>query len=118
MIFYEAPHRLLDTLNSIIKVLGDRDVYLARELTKKFEEHYYMKASELLTKANLKGEMVLIVKGYEEDLLEEQDRFKLIEEQIKLGLKTNAAIKEVANMLKLDKKELYKEYVAYKTQQE
>lgn len=118
LIFYEAPHRLLDTLNSIIKVLGDRDVYLARELTKKFEEHYYMKASELLTKANLKGEMVLIVKGYEEDLPEEQDRFKLIEEQIKLGLKTNAAIKEVANMLKLDKKELYKEYVAYKTQQE
>ena len=42
------------------------------------------------------------------------DWFKLIDEQIKLGLKTNEAIKEVSKMLNIDKKELYKEYVKYK----
>lgn len=115
LIFYEAPHRLKDTLNSILKVLGDRDIYLGRELTKKFEEHYYLKTSELLKIADtLKGEMVLIVKGYEDDTFDEADRFKLIDEQISLGLKANEAIKEVAKMLNTNKKELYKEYLEYK----
>ena len=115
LIFYEAPHRLKDTLESILKVLGDRDCYLARELTKKFEEHYYLKVSSLLKECtNLKGEMVLIIKGYQEEKIT-ADKFSLIEEQIKLGLKANAAIKEVAAMLNIDKKELYKDYIAYKS---
>ncbi len=118
LIFYEAPHRLQDTIKSIIEVLGDREIYLARELTKKFEEHIYAKASELLEDIpNLKGEMVLIVKGYEEEKID-TDKFTLINEQIKLGLKANDAIKEVAKMLNIDKKELYKEYINYKQQNE
>ena len=115
LIFYEAPHRLKDTLESILAVLGDRDIYIARELTKKYEEHYYTKVSELLANfQEFRGELVLIVKGYLEEGYNIEERFKLIDEQIKLGLKTNEAIKEVSKMLNIDKKELYKEYVKYK----
>ena len=38
MIFYEAPHRIIDTLESMLKILGNRKICIARELTKKFEE--------------------------------------------------------------------------------
>ena len=118
IIFYEAPHRLKKTLKNMSEVLGNRKVVLCRELTKKFEEHIYAKASELLEDIpNLKGEMVLIVKGYEEEKID-TDKFTLINEQIKLGLKANDAIKEVAKMLNIDKKELYKEYINYKQQNE
>ncbi len=114
LIFYEAPHRIKETLNSILKVFGNRKCYLARELTKKFEEHYYTTINDLILECDkLKGEMVLIIEGYKEEEIK-ADKFSLIEEQIKLGLKTNEAIKEVARMLNIDKKELYKEYVAYK----
>ncbi len=115
LIFYEAPHKLFNTLNSLYKVLGDRGVYIARELTKKFEEHYYFLLSELLANfKEVKGECVIIVEGYKDVSFDYESRFKLIEEQISLGLKTNEAIKEVAKMLNCDKKELYKEYIEIK----
>lgn len=113
--FYEAPHRIAETLEDILAILGDREIVLARELTKKFEEYIRGKASEVLAIAHeLKGEMVLLVSGYVEDAYDINDRFKLIEEKIKLGIKSNEAIKEVASMLNINKKELYKEYLEYK----
>ncbi len=114
LIFYEAPHRICDTLKDIISVFGNRKAVLARELTKKFEEYVRGDLEEILSLApELKGEMVLLVEGYKEEMIE-SDPFKLIEEQITLGLKANEAIKEVARMLNLNKKELYKDYLNYK----
>lgn len=114
LIFYEAPHRICDTLEDMLLVLGDRKAVLARELTKKFEEYIRGSLTEILAIApNLKGEMVLLVEGYQEEEIT-TDKFQLIEEQIALGLKANEAIKEVARMLNLNKKELYKEYLVYK----
>lgn len=114
IIFYEAPHRIKEMLEALLEVFGDRKIVLARELTKRFEEYLRGKISEILPICDtLKGEMVVICHGYIEEALA-ADRFTLIDEQISLGLKANQAIKEVANMLNLDKKELYKEYVEYK----
>lgn len=115
MIFYEAPHRILETLEDMLEVLGDRYVCLARELTKKFEELIRGSISEIIADPNLlKGEMVLIVSGYKNEGSSNINPFEKIEELIKLGYKPNEAIKETAKMLNLDKRELYKEYIEYK----
>ncbi len=67
LIFYESPHRVFKTLETLLSVLGNREMCLARELTKINEEFIRGTIEELLTLKDegLKGEMVLIVKGNE-----------------------------------------------------
>ena len=113
LIFYEAPHRLTETLNSMLKVLGDRNIVILRELTKTFEEYISGKISEVLEMDNLKGEMVIICEGYTE-VSEEVDVNSKIDELISLGYKPNEAIKDVSKMFNLDRKEVYKNYLTYK----
>jgi len=120
MIFYEAPHRILDTLSDMLEIFGDRYVVLARELTKKFEEFIRGNISEIISDPELlKGEMVLMVSGYKKQEQDtDVDYMQKIEEMIKLGLKNKEAIKEVALMYNLDKKELYSKFVEYKDSKE
>ncbi len=66
VIFYEAPHRIIKTLQDIEKILGDPVVICARELTKKFEEVKEARASALIahfTQTPPKGEFVIILKS-------------------------------------------------------
>ncbi|MCX8118246.1 MAG: 16S rRNA (cytidine(1402)-2'-O)-methyltransferase [Desulfobacterota bacterium] len=66
LIFYESPHRLAETLKDIFEVLGDREIVLARELTKLFEEVLRGKVSEIrqrLAEKKVKGEVTLVVSG-------------------------------------------------------
>ncbi|HYM36346.1 MAG TPA: SAM-dependent methyltransferase, partial [Steroidobacteraceae bacterium] len=68
LIFYEAPHRLAETLSDIATTLGDRRVVVARELTKQFETIYYGTANELAQRAQKdadmnRGEIVILVEG-------------------------------------------------------
>ncbi len=65
LIFYEAPHRILKTINILLEVLGDRKAVIARELTKINEEYIRGTLQELseIDEATLKGEMVLLVEG-------------------------------------------------------
>ena len=64
LIFYEAPHKMQKTLEAIYKTLGDRNIVLAREITKIHEEFIRCKVSEVLTKEmEFKGEFVIIVEG-------------------------------------------------------
>src|SRR2546421_3710785 len=65
-IFFESPHRLTKTLNASIDILQDRQLCVARELTKKFEEFRRGSASELLARYQAhppKGEIVLLIQG-------------------------------------------------------
>ncbi len=119
IIFYEAPHRLADTLKDMYDVLGNREICIARELTKTFEEYILTNLEDSLNLEQLKGEIVLIVNGYKsEDDKEEIDPNQRIDELIKLGYKPNEAIKEAAKQLNMDKKELYKNYSEYKNNKE
>lgn len=113
LIFYEAPHRIIDTLSSMLKVLGDRNIVILRELTKTFEEYISGTISEVMEMDNLKGEMVVICEGYKEEK-EDVDANSKIDELISLGYKPNEAIKEVSKMFNLDRKEVYKNYLVYK----
>ena len=118
MIFYEAPHRIYDTLKDILDVLGDRNICIARELTKINEEFIRGRVSEIINYDNIKGEIVLIVEGAKEEIASNLDPISEIEQRIALGTKTSQAIKEVANEFNLDKNELYKKYLDYKNKGE
>lgn len=113
IIFYEAPHRIEETLIDMISVLGNRNACLARELTKSFEEYTRGTLEEIKQELPLKGEMVLIVEGYKENK-EIDNPFIRIEELISLGYKPNDAIKEVAKQANINRSDLYKDYLDYK----
>jgi 16S rRNA (cytidine1402-2'-O)-methyltransferase len=114
IIFYEAPHRLKDTLTDMYNVLGNRNICIARELTKTFEEYIETNLADAINLDPLKGEIVLILEGYKDDNKEEINSMERIDELINLGYKPNEAIKETAKQLNLDRKELYKQYLVYK----
>ena len=76
LIFYEAPHKLIDTLENIRDILGDRSICLARELTKIHEEFIRGTVSEILEKCKEpKGEFVIVVEGSQESSDEEIKEF-------------------------------------------
>lgn len=112
MIFYEAPHRLSDTLKNMLEVFGDRYISISREISKIHEEIYRNKISELIKISDtLKGEFVLIVEGNNDNV----DYSELsIQEHIKLylddGISEKDAIKLVAKERNVAKSIVYKEY--------
>ena len=65
MVFFEAPHRILESLEDALEVLGDRQGSVSRELTKKFEHTERGQLSDLIAwaKTEPKGEMVLVIAG-------------------------------------------------------
>lgn len=66
VIYYESPHRLLKTLQQFKEILGDRNVSVSRELTKKFEETVTGTIDEVLTffgTKSIKGEFVIVLEG-------------------------------------------------------
>lgn len=122
LIFYEAPHRLHDTLKDIESVLGNRNIVLARELTKKFEEFLRGTVEEAIqwTKDNdVRGEFCLILDGVEEaEEIKEEDPYwadMTIKEHVdwlmnEKQITSKEAIKEVAQLRGLPKREVYKQY--------
>lgn len=113
LIFYEAPHRIEETLNDMLQIFGNRQIVLARELTKNYEEYVRGSIEEVIQCLPLKGEMVLIVDGNHENEVV-LDPMKRIDELVLLGMKPNEAIKEVAKISNQSKSDLYKEYLQYK----
>ncbi|MGD8232222.1 16S rRNA (cytidine(1402)-2'-O)-methyltransferase [Vibrio sp. TRT 1302] len=114
-VFYESPHRILDSLADMLDILGpEREVVLARELTKTFETIQGMPLGELVewVKADenqQRGEMALLIHGYrsseEESLPEEATRTLAILTK-ELPLKKAAAL--AAEIYNLKKNALYK----------
>lgn len=115
-VFYEAPHRVHKMLNSCLEILGNRQICLARELTKKHEEFIRGTIEEVLDIVDeLKGEMVIVMEGSHETKGPGEDSaMPLVHDQIKTyiedGLTTNEAIKRVAKERGLSKNDIYKEY--------
>ena len=63
LVFYEAPHRIEETLEDMEKTLGDREACIARELTKLYEECVFGKLSEIRSRIKPLGEFVIVVGG-------------------------------------------------------
>lgn len=122
LIFYEAPHRLKESLKSVQKAFGDdRKIVMAREVTKKFEEFLRGTVGEAVIWAEentIRGEFCIIIEGNDSPDLEIQEQWweslsisAHIEELMKKkDLSSKEAIKEVAVERKMSKRDVYQEY--------
>lgn len=115
LIFYEAPHKLKDTLSDMFKILGNRKIAIVREMTKIYEHTIRTtleEAIEYYQENNPRGEYVLVVEGAQEKCEEEQ----ISKEQAVLmvitlynqGTPMSQAAKDVARQTGFKKGELYK----------
>jgi 16S rRNA (cytidine1402-2'-O)-methyltransferase len=122
LVFYEAPHRLLEMLRDMRDILGEREVVLAREVTKVHEEFLRGTVSALLERLKgktIRGEMTLLVGGAsasEEtrtaNLLIQPEIEKLMAER---GLDQRAALKAAAKALGISRSEAYRRLQSEKT---
>ncbi len=121
IIFYEAPHRLKDTLKDMQVIFGNRHIVMARELTKKFEEFLRGTLDEAMDWANnneIRGEFCLVVEGNLNKVDENEDywwsELSIVEhvDQLMLEQKLSSkeAIKEVAKARGLGKRDVYQQY--------
>lgn len=114
IIFYEAPHRITDTLEVIKDVFGNRKAVICRELTKIHEEFVRGQISDLIEQSNarvLKGEMVLVVEGAPKQERPTLTSYEIIENVNRLidgGMSTKDAIKSVAEQFDIGKNEVYR----------
>ena len=115
LIFYEAPHRIKKTLESLYEIFGDRKACLARELTKKHEEYIRcgLKTMSELDEKTLKGELVIVVEGSsgeEKPIISNTDIVNMVKSMVDSGMSTKDAIKKVSEITKINKNIIYKAY--------
>lgn len=112
MIFYESPHRIVETLYNMLEVFGNRNISISREISKKFEEIYRGAIESVKDQLlEIKGEIVIVVSGNNEKTT--FDNLTIIEHvnlYIKEGMTSKDAIKKVAIDREMNKNEVYKEY--------
>ncbi len=112
LLFYEAPHRLLDALGDMLLIFGDREIAIARELTKVHEEFIRGKLSEVIgkfTDRDIKGEIVLIVQGASgEALVSEEELHTMIRQLAGDGMGVKDIAELVGERYGLAKKEVYR----------
>lgn len=117
LIFYEAPHRIEETLQDLKEVLGEgRKACLARELTKRNEEYIRASLGELaeVDPETLKGEMVIVIEGAssKQKEISEED----VKSALSKALETNSgrdAVNLVSKELNLSKNDVYSIYLKY-----
>lgn len=120
MIFYEAPHKILSTLKDMYEYFGNRDICIARELTKIHEEYRYTNFKDAIINIEengIKGEIVLVISGANEDKINEEkskeieqiNSLELVKEYMKNGDTKKDAIKKVAKLKGVNKDVVYKE---------
>ncbi len=117
MVFYEAPHKLLSTLNDMLNVFGQRQIAIVRELTKLHEtvmHTNFKEAIEYFTNNTPRGEFVLIINGAKEEIKEYtlQDALAIAKKLVDEGQSTSFAAKEAANITGLKKGNIYKELLS------
>ena len=114
MVFYEAPHKLTETLKDLYKYLGDRRIALIKELTKIHETVECTTLSEACEKYSAqtpKGEFVIVIEGSTEPKQKEvslDEAVALTKGLVENGMAINDAAKEIAKETKLKKGDIYK----------
>jgi 16S rRNA (cytidine1402-2'-O)-methyltransferase len=118
IVLYEAPHKLIYTLKDLCDILGNRNIVLARELTKKYEQVIRSTIEEAIEKYTVetpRGEFVLLIEGVDEKLLMEHelsewDKISLNEHMdiyLEQGVSKKDAMKKVAVDRGISKREVY-----------
>ena len=113
IIFYEAPHKLLNTLKDLHSVLGERNVAVVKEITKLYETVLRLKFSEAIehfSQNTPRGEYVLIIEGKKREAQKEytiQEAVEIAKGLINSGMSASLAAKEAAATTGFKKGEIY-----------
>ncbi|WP_264741068.1 16S rRNA (cytidine(1402)-2'-O)-methyltransferase [Cytobacillus firmus] len=121
IILYEAPHRLKETLSLMSDIMGNRNIALCRELTKKYEEFIrgtVAEAMEWASNGEVRGEFVIIIEGTSEAVQDEETAWwgnLPVEDHVRhyieeTGLSSKEAIKQTAKDRGLNKRDVYHAY--------
>lgn len=122
ILFYEAPHRLKETLKDMEMILGNRRIVLARELTKKFEEFLRGTVTEAVTWSQteeIRGEFCIVLEGNQHAEEEQQEEAYWVAMTVvehvdyiinETGMTSKEAIKEVAKLRQVAKRDIYNAY--------
>lgn len=112
MIFYEAPHRIIQTLENMKSIFGNRKISLSREISKMYEEIYRGSIDSVLSEIHqIKGEIVLVVEGNIEKIdYSGMDIISHVNLYLEDGMKEMDAFKKVAKERGVSKSIIYKEY--------
>ena len=119
IILYEAPHKLMNTLKDLKEILENRNITLAREMTKIHEEFIRGNVDSIIEKSeNIKGEIVLIIEAnkckeekYNFEDMDLVEHYKMYENQ---GFEKKDIIKKIAKDRGLNKNEIYKKFIKNK----
>lgn len=128
IVLYEAPHRLLKTLESLYGSLGDREIAVVRELTKRYEEVKRVSLSEGIAyyqEHEVKGEIVLVIAGRDRKELEAAEvsaweKLSVTEHMeyyLEQGIDKKEAMKKVAKDRNLTKRDIYQELLELKKEE-
>jgi 16S rRNA (cytidine1402-2'-O)-methyltransferase len=111
LIFYEAPHRILESLEAVERVLGNRPVVVGRELTKIHEEFLRGTASEiraqLAARDSVKGEITLLIGKAIAPPPDDSPLDEAVDALVRAGTPRMDAIKQVARRRGMSKREVY-----------
>lgn len=111
LVFYEAPHRIVRTLEAMLEIFGDRYISISREISKLHESVFVGKISEALSSSEMmKGEFVIVVSAKEEEYDEDMSIIDSVNLYIRSGLSSMDAIKRVAKERKIPKNTVYMEF--------
>ena len=118
LVFFDSPHRIVDSLKDVQAILGDRAIVVARELTKIHEEFLRGRCSEVLatlqSRADIAGEITLLVSGKSDAVSAELTEMPL-KERVEALMNASAmsrmdALKAVARERKISKRDAYREF--------
>jgi 16S rRNA (cytidine1402-2'-O)-methyltransferase len=111
MVFYESPHRLMDTLKDIREICGDREAAVIKELTKLHEEVLRGRISHVLDRLEesiVAGEYVIVMEGRKkEEAVSLEEALEEVRALMKKGKGRKEAVRMVSGEYGLSRKELY-----------
>ncbi len=119
MVFYESPNRLLDTIDDVSQILGDRQISISRELTKMYEETIRGSAGEILESLQgkkVKGEVTLVIAGAVWDntvYSTEEIRARFQEARKDSESSTRDIVDALSEELDMPRKEIYKQVIDF-----
>ncbi len=116
VVFFESPRRIKESLQVAVRILGDREAFLAREMTKVHEEYYLgslKQLTEMISEREARGEFVVVISGAKAEV-GQIDLSDLICQLLEDGLPAGEVARVLARDLGLSRKELYKKIISIK----
>ncbi len=112
IIIYESPHRLDKTLTNILEIMGNRNISISREITKKHEEVFRGTTLEAINKYNkVKGELVIVIeKNKDTEEIDDTIILKCVQKYIDKGYSPSESIKKVSYDKNINRNKVYNLY--------